>query len=46
MERFRAARDLLLRHREDYERASAEFRALGAARGDRMILMLGNRVEL
>jgi acetyl-CoA synthetase len=96
---FRVARDLLLRHRDDYERAYAEFRwpelgefnwaldwfdaiagdatalwvveengseqklsfaelserssrvanhlrALGVARGDRVILMLGNQVEL
>jgi acetyl-CoA synthetase len=96
---FRGARDLLLRHGEDYERAYAEFRwpeldefnwaldwfdrigtadtalwvveedgserklsfgelaerssrianhlrALGVARGDRLILMLGNQVEL
>jgi acetyl-CoA synthetase len=98
---FRAARDLLLRYRDDHERACAEFRwpelgefnwaldwfdavaagndrpalriveadgsgeelsfaelaarsgrvashlrGLGVARGDRMILMLGNRVEL
>src|SRR5215211_1271898 len=96
---FRAARDLLLRHRDDYDRAYAEFRwpaldefnwaldwfdgiggdatalwvvdedgseqklsfaelsersnrvanhlrDLGVARGDRLILMLGNQVEL
>src|SRR4051794_24205727 len=99
MSPFRAARDLLLRHRDDYERAYAEFRwpeldgfnwaldwfdaiggdatalwvveedgserklsfaelserssrvanflrTLGVARGDRIVLMLGNRVEL
>jgi acetyl-CoA synthetase len=96
---FRAARDLLLQHRDDYDRAYAEFRwpelgwfnwaldwfdaigggatalwvveadgseqklsfaelsersnrvanhlrGLGVARGDRLILMLGNQVEL
>jgi acetyl-CoA synthetase len=99
VEPFRAARDFLLEHREDYERAYAEFRwpeleefnwaldwfdtvaddrpalrvveedgrdvslsfaeltarsnqvanylrSLGVARGDRLILMLGNQVEL
>src|SRR5690348_6877394 len=98
-ESFRAARDLLFRHREDYDRAVAEFRwpdvdefnwaldwfddigghgtalwiveedgreerlsfaaltdrsnrvanhlrSLGVERGDRLILMLGNQVEL